>query len=221
MKKNIYTLFSVLFLLTAGLRINAMTTEEPKYIVIKEYDEFEIRKYSSFIIAETEVISSHEEAGNKAFDILFKFISGNNIKKEEIKMTAPVLQQESDSKGEEIAMTAPVRQVTGSEEEGKYLISFVMPLHYTMESVPVPNDSRITIKEIPGRIMAVRKYSGTWSEKNFNENKTRLLNALRDNKYKITGQTEYARYNPPFWPWFLRRNEVMVEVTVPEPAQSY
>lgn len=190
-----------------------MAIEEPKYEVVKEYEEFEIRKYSSFIIAETEVESNLEEAGNKAFDILFKFISGNNIKQEAIEMTAPVRQMDSENKGEEIAMTAPVRQSAQSDSEGKFVVSFVMPVSYTMETVPAPKDERITIREIPERLMAVRKYSGTWSEENYRENETLLLEEVAKTDVKITGEPEYARYNPPFWPWFLRRNEVMVEVS--------
>lgn len=202
----------MLMVFAVGARINTMAVDEPKYEVIKEYEEFELRKYSSFIIAETEVESDMEEAGNKAFDVLFKFISGNNVKKEEIEMTAPVLQADSKPEGEEISMTAPVRQVSKSEGESKFLISFVMPLEYTMETVPSPLDERITIKEIPERVMAVRKYSGTWSEENYRDNERVLLSEVRNNKYQMTGDPEYARYNPPFWPWFLRRNEVMVEV---------
>ena len=220
MKRIIYINTLLLILFTFGFRINLMAIEEPKYEVLKEYDEFEIRKYSSFIIAETEVISNHEDAGSDAFQVLFQFISGNNTKREEIEMTVPVRQVDNEPQSEEIAMTAPVRQVTESEEDGKYLISFVMPLSYTMQTVPVPNDERITIKEIPARVMAVRKYSGTWSEENYRENEEILLNELDKSEYEITGDPEFARYNPPILPWFLRRNEVMIEINLPEPDNS-
>ena len=190
---------------------NILAIEEPKYEVLKEYDEFEIREYSSYLVAEVEIDSTFEEASNKAFQILFQYISGNNVKQEEIEMTAPVNQMNSN-KGEEIEMTVPVTQKSNLKSNGAYIISFVLPSKYNLESAPMPKDQRINIRQIPKKLMAVREYSGTWSEENYRENEKLLIEELSKNNIMMISEPLYARYNPPFWPWFLRRNEVLIEV---------
>ena len=191
---------------------NVMAIEEPKYTIVKEYEEFEIREYVPYLVAEVEIDSTFEEASNVAFQILFKYISGNNIKQEKIEMTAPVNQMNSN-KGEEIEMTVPVTQKSNLKSGGTYMVSFVLPSKYNLETAPIPKDQRINIREIPKKTMAVRKYSGTWSEENYRENEKLLLKELNKNKIKIISEPVYARYDPPFWPWFLRRNEVMMEIS--------
>jgi hypothetical protein len=186
--------------------------EEPKYTVVKKYDDIEIRKYSSYLVAETQVDTSFEDAGNIAHRLLFEYISGNNQKQEKIEMTVPVNQTNQQNDGEKIEMAVPVIQDLKLQSEGKYVVSFVVPSKYTMDSVPLPKDSRVTIRQIPEKTMAVREYSGTWSEKNYRENEKILFDTLKKNGLEQTGDPIYARYNPPWWPWFLRRNEVMVEI---------
>lgn len=133
----------------------AMAYEEPEYKVIKEYDEFEIREYSPYLVAETEIDSTFEDAGNAAFRFLFDYISGNNIKKEEIEMTIPVNQSKSDSEGEEIEMTTPVNQSAKLNADGKYVISFVMPTKYTLETIPTPKNDRVKIRKVESKTVAV------------------------------------------------------------------
>jgi len=206
--KILYIFLFLLFLISK----NIFAIEEPEYKIVKEYEEFEIREYASYLVAEVEIDSTFEQASNKAFQILFKYISGNNVKQEEIEMTAPVNQMNSDISGEKIEMTVPVTQKSKLKSNGTYIISFVLPSKYNLETAPVPKDDRISIREIPKKLMAVRKYSGTWSEENYRENEKLLIDELNKNKLKIIGEPVYARYDPPFWPWFLRRNEVLIEI---------
>lgn len=213
MRSIINRVLILLIMLSAFGANNLMAYEEPEYKVIKEYDEFEIREYSSYLVAETEVKGEFEDAGNIAFKVLFDYISGNNLRKEEIEMTIPVNQRNPDLRGEEIEMTTPVSQSTKLNSDGKFVISFVLPSKYNLETAPLPKDSRVKINEIPARLVAVRKYSGTWSEDNYRENESLLLEEVDKNGLAIVGEPVYARYNPPFWPWFLRRNEVLVEVS--------
>lgn len=189
-----------------------MAYEEPEYKVIKEYDEIEIREYSSYLVAETVIDSTFEDAGSGAFNILFDYISGGNIKKEEIEMTIPVNQSKPKLEGEKIEMTTPVNQSAKLNADGNYVISFVMPLKYTMETIPTPKDERVKIRKVEGKTVAVREYSGTWSEENFRENEQILLEELKSENFQTIGASNFARYNPPFWPWFLRRNEVQIEI---------
>lgn len=108
-------------------------------------------------------------------------------------------------------MTAPVTS-TPADDDSRVTYAFVMERKYTMDSLPAPTDPRIRIVERPARIMAVRRYSGGWSEKRYRENETALLDALQADRIEATGIPVFARYNAPFTPWFLRRNEVMIEI---------
>jgi hypothetical protein len=120
---------------------------------------FEIRDYAPHVVAETLVEGSLEEAGNKAFDRLFHYISGGNRARAKVAMTAPVSQQ---SKGEKIAMTAPVAQRRVREQ---WAVSFMMPATYTLEILPAPEDQLVTLRQVPARRIAAVRYSGSWSEK--------------------------------------------------------
>ncbi|MGA7874150.1 MAG: heme-binding protein, partial [Desulfoferrobacter sp.] len=129
--------------------------------------------------------------------------------KQSIEMTAPVTQQ---AESEKIAMTAPVTQ---EKKDGQWVIAFLMPSKYTLKTIPMPSDPRIKIKQIPGRLMASRTYSGTWSKKRYEENKAKLERDIERRKLRVVGEPIWARYNPPFMPWFLRRNEVLIPVERP------
>lgn len=148
-------------------KVELMAYEEPDYKVLSEFEEFEIREYSAYLVAETEIDSSFEEASNVGFWLLFIYISGENQKQEKIKMTIPVNQSNSDNSGVKIDMTTPVSQKVNLKSDGKYKVSFVIPSKFNLDNVPIPRDPRFKICEIPKRIMAVVEYSGTWSEENY------------------------------------------------------
>lgn len=199
----------LLFILLKG---TLMAIEEPSYIVVQTNDTYEIRKYDSYLVAQTKVSGTFDEMGKKAFKILFKYISGQNKKREKIAMTAPVIQENTQAKGEKIAMTAPVIQEVDKEDTQSATYSFVMPENFTMQTLPLPLDDRIKLVEIPEKIVAVRKYSGSWSEEKYRKNEAILFKALKDAGIQTIGNPTFARYNSPFSLWFLRRNEIMIEV---------
>ena len=180
--------------------------EKARYKVIKKEGKFEIRQYEPQIVAETIVESDFAEAGNVAFRRLFNYISGDNRKAESIAMTAPVDQKASSEK---ISMTAPVNQ---EKSEGKYAVTFVMPSKYTMETLPEPLDPNVTLREIPARKIAAIRYSGSWSKKRYEAKRTLLREFIAGKGLRITGEDIFARYDPPFQLWFLRRNEVLFPV---------
>jgi effector-binding domain-containing protein len=193
-------------LLWAG---NAMAVEEAKYNVLREEDGFELRKYESHILAETTVDGEFEDAGSEAFGRLFKYISGSNKQQRKVPMTSPVGQEPSSQK---IEMTAPVGQ---QKQDGKWVVSFMMPASFTLETTPQPNDPDVVIREVPARLIAAVRYSGFWSDENFRRNLAKLQDWIASNRLTPLGEPIWARYNPPFMPWFLRRNEILVPVAVP------
>ena len=185
---------------------SAMAIEKAKYTVLEKEDGFEIRQYDPQIVAETYVEGDLEDVGNEGFRRLYGYISGENTKKQSISMTAPVV-QEPDS--EKIAMTAPVGQ---EKKDNRWRITFLMPAEYTMETLPEPTDTRVKLVLDPGRLMVAIRYSGTWSEESYEKNKDLLEDYIQKRGLVKAGEPVWARYDPPFMPWFLRRNEVLIPV---------
>lgn len=203
---NHYIKQSILVMLLTLLGMQAMAIEEAKYTVLKQEGQLELRQYEPHIVAETLVESDFEGAGNKAFRRLFNYISGNNESRQEIAMTAPVSQAE---KGEKIAMTVPV----GQQLSGKnWVISFMMPASYTLETLPKPKDNQVILRQVPEHYVAAIRYSGFWSQKSYNHHKQQLEAWIKKQSFKTTGEAIWARYNAPFTPWFFRRNEILVPV---------
>lgn len=183
-----------------------MATKEPSYKVIKADGDFEIREYPSYCVAETYVHNSDfNDASNEGFKRLFKFISGNNTSKTDIEMTAPV----TVSKSEKIEMTSPV---TSSKSDDGYVIGFVMPEELSIETAPAPSDSSIYLRTIPARRMAVIRFSGRWTSLSMEEHELELKEWISKNNLTHSGAPVIARYDPPFMPWFLRRNEIHLEI---------
>jgi hypothetical protein len=190
----------------AGPPNTLMATEEAEYNVLERDGDFELRQYQPQIVAETLVEGDFKEVGNEGFRRLFDYISGKNRQKQSIPMTAPVSQEAASEK---IPMTAPVNQERIGE---KWRITFLLPSRYSIEALPEPLDPRIKLIEIPPRLMAAFKYSGTWGKERYEERENRLKELIRQRGLNIAGEPIFARYNPPFMPWFLRRNEVLIPV---------
>jgi hypothetical protein len=205
-------MLKVLLIIFLTLKGVLMAIEEPKYILIEKYEAFEIRKYAPYLVAQTEVSGTFDERGGKAFRILIKYISGENQQQSNIKMTTPVIQESSKEEGQKISMTAPVIQEKGKEDSNSAIISFVMPESFTLDTLPSPLDKRITLREIPAKSVAVLQYSGGWTEERYKEHESILIKALEDANIKTIGEPSFARYNSPFALWFMRRNEIMIEV---------
>lgn len=199
LKSRLIICFMLLFI--SG---KSMAIEEAKYDVLIKENNIEVRQYEPYIVAQTLVNDTFEDAGNKAFSRLFNYISGDNKSKQEIAMTAPVSQT-----GQKIEMTAPVAQ---QKSENGWIISFMMPMSFTLETIPKPNNPDVHIRKNESQLMASIEYSGFWSESNYLENKSKLETWISNSKYKSSGNPIWARYNAPFTPWFLRRNEVLIPI---------
>ena len=150
----------------------AMGTEEAAYTVEKRDGAFEVRQYTSQVVAEVVVDGTMEDAGNKAFRPLFNYIAGANRTQGKIAMTATVGQQ---AEGQKIAMTAPVGQEAVSNQ---WVVTFTMPASFTLATLPLPTDEKVHLRAITARRMAAVRYSGTWSRKRY-ERHLALLHELR------------------------------------------
>jgi len=196
------------FLLTVMLigGVEAMAIEEAKYTVVLKEDNFEIRDYEPYVLAETVVEGDLENAGNEAFSSLFDYISGNNQSQEKVAMTAPVSQEAA---GEKIDMTAPVGQ---QRRDKKWAVSFMMPASYTLATLPKPLNPNVILRQVPATRIAAIRYSGFWSEEGYLSNKNALESWIEKKEFVATGEPNWARYNAPFSLWFMRRNEVLIPI---------
>jgi hypothetical protein len=181
--------------------------EEPAYEVVRRLDtDIEIRRYAPYVVAELLVAGLADKAGNLAFPILAAYIFGKNKGERKFAMTAPVTQSAVPTR---LPMTAPVTQTAGS---GGFVVQFVLPKAVTLATAPEPIDPRIRLREMPAGAVAAIRYSGFWSQANYAEHLDRLKAALRAADVRWTGEPVYSRYNAPWTPWFLRRNEIWLSL---------
>ena len=194
------------------LPMTASATEEPPHQTLVKDGKYEIRQYEPTIVAEVEITGDMRRAGNSGFRPLADFIFGNNTARSKIDMTAPVTRVKS----EKIAMPAPV---TRTLEDDVWTVAFVMPKEWTMETLPVPNNSDVTLREVPGELMATVKFSGVGRERVFEQKQAALEAWLSERGYEAVGTPRYAGYAAPYVPGPFRRNEVMIPIAA-RPADS-
>ena len=165
-----------------------MSYEETNYEVVKKNNIYEIRKYSDRLVIETSI--SNE---GSSFRKLFNYISGNNDKNEEIKMTTPVTQV---------------------EKKGNMTMQFYLPSRFNKENIPSPSNPDVKILNIKGGYYAVIRYSGRASDKNFIKHKSILENELKKDDMSILSPPIKATYDGPFTLPMNRRNEAMFEINI-------
>lgn len=198
---------ALLAVLAAALPVRpAHATEEPDYEVVRTGPDFEIRQYGRYTVAEVVVPGPAGDAGNQAFPILAGYIFGKNKGERKFAMTAPVTQAAVPVKME---MTAPVTQTAAS---GGFLVQFVLPRGVTVDAAPEPLDARVKLREVPPMRVAVIRYSGFWSASNYDEHLAKLQAALRAAGLAWTGEPVWSRFNGPMTPWFMRRNEIWLQL---------
>ena len=208
MNKNIKKVFSLLsgFWLAGCSVMGIRNTPEPQYQVLLLEGEFEIRSYPSLLIAETLVGNDYKEASSIGFKRLAGYIFGGNTRQEQMAMTTPVLREANNEK---IAMTAPVLQ----QNEGRqWRMSFVMPVGYSLKTLPIPLDSNVTLKQLPIKKVAVLQYSGSLNEDVIFQNSQKLLIWLNQRSLKPISPARSAAYDPPWTLPMLRRNEIHIDI---------
>lgn len=202
--------------------------EMPRYESLDREGRFEIRQYASYIVAETTIEGSYDDAARQAFQRLAGYIFGGNQGERKIAMTAPVASEAQTPEGERIAMTAPVeslrqtsaedaaapndgaRPEAGLGEDARWRTSFMMPSRYTLENLPEPNDDRVQFSERPARKMGVIVFNGFVTDETVRQRLDELQAWLRQRGQRVAGPYVLARYNDPLTlPW-NRRNEIQL-----------
>ena len=166
-----------------------MAIEQPSYTILTKDDAIEVRQYPVIIVA---VAQENDLRGYSGFSRVFEYISGDNAKREKIAMTSPVI-----NTLDERAMTT----------------AFVMPKAYDLSTLPQPQSGRLALVEKPSRLVAAIRFSGNINARIIAQKAEELKAWIANHGYEVLGNLELARYNPPFIPGFLKRNEVWLEVT--------
>jgi len=184
-----------------------VSTEIPAYRVAQREGDIEIREYPALVAAEVTVGGDRNTAVREGFRLLAGYIFGGNDGGRRIAMTAPVLQQPQP--GTRIAMTAPVMQ---TEADGSWTIRFVMPSSFTLDTLPTPDSAQVLLRPIPPTRTAALRFSGLTREPDILRRTERLETYLTRHGLKPAAAPTLARYDPPWHPWFLRRNEILIDL---------
>lgn len=190
---RILTIILLLFATPAWAEI-----EQPNYAVILEKDRFAIRDYASVVVVETEVVSSRREASGDAFRSLFRYISGNNEANLEISMTSPVAQTLTNQ--------------NDNDSAERWAVRFFLPSNMAEKNIPMPSEKGVKVSKLKAQRFASVSFKGAQSDKKIEENTAKLEAFIAQNGYEVSGRPIYAFYDPPFIPWFLRDNEILLPV---------
>ena len=193
----------------------AEKVEEPRFTVVVEDGTITVREYPTCIVAETEVDGEWDNASSAGFRRLAGYIFGGNQGSTRIAMTAPVGQRPT---GQKIPMTAPV----GVRPVGEaWVVSFTMPAGSSLQTMPTPNDERVKLRELPGRRVAVIRFTGFWTAARMASQTEALTSWIAARGLRAAGPPEINRYDPPWTlPW-MRRNEVWIPLELEnEPANA-
>ncbi len=179
----------LLLLLLASPAAHAI--EEPDFVVLQQSEAFELRQVAPYMVAEVVHPGPREQADGDSFRLLFRYISGANRGERKIEMTAPV---------------------TTTAAAGGYVTAFVLPRQFGPDNAPQPTDPRVTLRAVPAELLAVRRFSGRWTDARFGEELQRLRSAVAEAGLKVKGEPVLSRFDPPMMPPFLRRNEIWLRV---------
>jgi len=170
-------------------------TQQQAYQLLDKRPGFELRRYPAHVVAEVEMTGAFERAGNAGFGPLVSYISGRN------------------ASGAKVAMTAPVIQET-TERDDTHLVSFVMPNGSTTAELPIPATERVAVHDVPEQVAAAATFSGRWTQSSYQRHVDTLMKDIATAGLTVAGRPRYARFDPPWKPAFLRRNEVVIPVEI-------
>lgn len=184
-----------------------MSTEIPAYRVTFKEGDIEIRDYPAMVAAEVTLGGDRDTAVRSGFRLLAGYIFGDNDGSRMISMTAPVVQRAQT--GTKIAMTAPVMQTRDGDA---WTIQFMMPSKWTLDTLPRPGNAQVHLRPLPPSRVAAMRFSGLAREPDIRQRTEHLQAFVRRQELTATGEPALARYDPPWQPWFMRRNEILIDL---------
>lgn len=168
-------------------------TETPDYTVVTAFDNIELRRYNALLTVQVHLNGERSDVLQRGFKHLSNFIFGDNLSREPISMTTPVLQQQRDEKNEG-------------------WVAFVMPSHFTQASLPVPCDDTLSVTVIPAATYLTLRFSGHANDHTIDKYRHKLDAFIEHHQITTLDTPIYAYYSPPWTPPMLKRNEIWISV---------
>lgn len=197
-----------LAVLTLGMVPVASAIEEPAFQLLRKDGDFELRQYAPNVVAEVVVGGDLDTASSRGFRQVAGYIFGGNRAVAAVS-TAP--------EAERIAMTAPVVAVPEDRQQlqgaNRWRVQFVMPAKYTLATLPRPTNPSVQLREMPAQQVAVLRFSGLMNEAKVEAKAQELLAWLQGQGMRSVGAPRLLRYDPPWTLPFMRRHEVVFDVT--------
>ena len=195
-------------ILSACSIVGVRALEEPAYQTQMQEGSFEIREYSSYLVAEVFMEEENfDEASGDGFRMLADYIFGNNLSRS----ASVQMAGKAEAASENIAMTAPVQMDQG-KKSNQWRMAFSLPSKWNLETAPVPNDQRVNLREISPERMVVLQFSGRMATQDLEEKEQELRQWAMKQGITVVGSVRTARYDPPWTLPFLRKNEVQLKV---------
>ena len=183
-----------------------MFNETLKCEVLQRERRFEIRQYQGYIAASVEIDSDIKNALNSGFGVLADYFFSRNWSRKPPKTTGSITVHVA--KNEKIAMTTPVFLAT-TDQANRYIISFIMPAKYTMDSLPEASNKKITFQEVKPYKAAALKFGGYLNETTTEDKAAVLATWLKEKQLSYKSGFTFAQYNSPWVPERFRRNEII------------
>ena len=188
---SIFGIILILFVISQLFFLNSQRNIETyAFTIIDSYETIEIRQYEASLFTSVQMPSNnYRKTSSKGFSVLAGYIFGSNDKEEKIAMTSPVAMSLKDST----------------------TMLFLVPKKYTIDNLPVPNDSRIEFKNIPEKRVAAISFGGWANDLKIASFKKKLIDVLNSKGIKYTDNFYFLGYNAPM-EVFNRKNEIIVEL---------
>lgn len=190
----------------AAWQLRRLRTPGAPYELLASDGPFELRRYPALVVAQTRVNLSFDDALKEGFGRLAGFIFGKNARHERVSMSSPVVAQHE---------VLDLNAMSTVENDAGYTVSFMMPRDLSMNDLPIPEDDRVTLRELQPRKLVSLSFRGRHDSERVREATKRLLEKAGEHEIEVHGEPAFAGYDAPFTLPILRRSEVWVEVTEP------
>lgn len=185
--------------------------ESARYRVVSSDGAFEVRDYADLTLVTT-AMRFDAQGNDGSFSRLFRYISGDNRQQQKVAMTTPVFMERGSATL--INQTASDQNNASSSkaEVQAGQMAFVVPAAVASGGAPQPGNANVELREREGGRFAVVRFTGRMGEESLQQRESELRRWMKQQNLTATGPVEYAGYDPPWTPGFLRRNEILVRV---------
>lgn len=185
--------------------------ESARYRVVASDGDFQIRDYADLVLVST-TMQFDAQGNDGSFSRLFRYISGDNGQQQKVAMTTPVFMERGTDPLTNKDAADLTDSVQGQSEQQMGQMAFVVPEQVASDGAPLPGNSNVKLREREGGKFAVVRFAGRMGDESLSQKESELRQWMDQQKLVPAGPVEYAGYDPPWTPGFLRRNEILIRV---------